>query len=145
MRGLVASILGLGLAANGLTMLAAPVNWYAMVPGVVDTGPFNPHFVRDIGVAYFVTGGSLVGLAKWPAARRFWCSMRRSISGTPRPGASTCANCCSTPQPSFCPRFWRSGSLGRLLRDRVTPTKEKSDDQMVSPAVDRQVRALVEL
>jgi hypothetical protein len=69
MRGLVASILGLGLAANGLTMLAAPVNWYAMVPGVVDTGPFNPHFVRDIGVAYFVTGGSLVWLAKWPAAR----------------------------------------------------------------------------
>ena len=69
MRGLVASILGLGLAANGLTMLAAPVNWYAMVPGVVDTGPFNPHFVRDIGVAYFVTGGSLVWFAKWPAAR----------------------------------------------------------------------------
>ena len=69
MRGLVASILGLGLTANGLTVLAVPVNWYAMVPGVVDTGPFNLHFVRDIGGAYFVTGAALVWFAKWPTAR----------------------------------------------------------------------------
>jgi uncharacterized protein YjeT (DUF2065 family) len=69
MRGLVASVLGLGLAANGLTMLAVPMSWYTMVPGVVDTGPFNLHFVRDIGVAYVVTGAALVWFAKRPTAR----------------------------------------------------------------------------
>jgi hypothetical protein len=69
MRGLATSILGLGLAANGLTMLAVPADWYATVPGVVDTGPFNPHFVRDIGVAYVVAGAGLVWFAMRPKAR----------------------------------------------------------------------------
>jgi hypothetical protein len=69
MRGLVASVLGLGLRANGLTMLAVPMSWYTMVPGVVDTGPFNPHFVRDIGVVYVVTGAALIWFAKRPTAR----------------------------------------------------------------------------
>lgn len=44
------------LAANGLIMLATPREWYDAVPGVVFTGPFNPHFVRDIGCAYVVAG-----------------------------------------------------------------------------------------
>lgn len=44
------------LAANGLAMLAAPRDWYDTVPGVIFTGPFNPHFVRDIGCAYLVAG-----------------------------------------------------------------------------------------
>jgi hypothetical protein len=69
MRGLVAWILGLGLAANGLAMLADPADWYAMVPGVIDTGSLNPHFVRDIGAAYLVCGGGLVAFALRPAAR----------------------------------------------------------------------------
>jgi hypothetical protein len=42
------------LLAAALPMLAAPASWYAAVPGVVDSGPYNPHFVRDIGVAYLV-------------------------------------------------------------------------------------------
>ncbi len=41
-------------AANGLFMLFAPSAWYAVVPGVSGTGPFNPHFVRDIGCAFLV-------------------------------------------------------------------------------------------
>jgi hypothetical protein len=52
MRGILAWILGLSLAANGVIMLAVPAAWYTAVPGVPATGPFNPHFVRDIGVAY---------------------------------------------------------------------------------------------
>jgi len=34
MRVIVAWIVGLGLMANGLTMLAIPDAWYAFVPGV---------------------------------------------------------------------------------------------------------------
>ncbi len=54
MRKILALILGAGLAANGVFMLGDPAAWYAAVPGVPMTGPLNPHFVRDIGCAYFV-------------------------------------------------------------------------------------------
>jgi hypothetical protein len=63
MRVTLAIGLGLLLAANGFLMLADPASWYAMVPGVPETGPFNPHFVRDIGAVYVVTGGALAVLA----------------------------------------------------------------------------------
>jgi uncharacterized protein YjeT (DUF2065 family) len=69
MRGALALILGLGLSANGLFMLTAPADWYATVPGVTDTGPFNAHFVRDIGAAYLVAGATLVWFAFDLAAR----------------------------------------------------------------------------
>jgi hypothetical protein len=38
--------------ANGLFMLVRPLDWYQAVPNVPLTGPFNAHFVRDIGAAY---------------------------------------------------------------------------------------------
>ena len=63
MRHLLAVFLGLGFAANGAAMLLVPLLWYAGIPGVADTGPFNPHFVRDIGCAYFVSGTALIGFA----------------------------------------------------------------------------------
>jgi uncharacterized protein YjeT (DUF2065 family) len=69
MRDLVAWMLGIGLAVNGLVMLGFPADWYGTIPGVVDTGPFNAHFIRDIGVAYLVSGAALVWLAVHPAAR----------------------------------------------------------------------------
>jgi hypothetical protein len=50
-------------------MLAGPAAWYATVPGVTETGPFNPHFVRDIGAAYLVCGAALAAFAARPAAR----------------------------------------------------------------------------
>jgi uncharacterized protein YjeT (DUF2065 family) len=72
-RAIAAWIVGIGLVANGLTMLAIPDTWYALVPGVPQTGPFNPHFVRDIGAAYLVAGVTLVWFAvdraKRPAAQ----------------------------------------------------------------------------
>ncbi len=47
---------------NGLFMLAAPYPWYLAVPGVVLTGPFNDHFVRDVGATYLACGvGSALG------------------------------------------------------------------------------------
>ena len=69
MRGIVAWVLGISLAANGLVMLAVPAAWYAAVPRVPETGPFNPHFIRDIGVAYFVAGVTFPWLAMRDAAR----------------------------------------------------------------------------
>ena len=72
MRALLCVILGLALGANGLWMLAAPEAWYAAVPGVAETGPANPHFIRDIGCAFLVVALALLWLARsrraWPAA-----------------------------------------------------------------------------
>ena len=59
----LAIALGLLLVANGLLMLVDPAGWYAIIPGVPETGPFNPHFVRDIGAAYLVTGVGIAALA----------------------------------------------------------------------------------
>jgi hypothetical protein len=44
MRVMLAAILGFGLAVNGVVMLAMPEAWYALYPGVADTGPsaFRP-------------------------------------------------------------------------------------------------------
>src|SRR5262249_50497726 len=51
-------------------MLAAPAGWYARLPAAVpDTGPFNSHFVRDIGSAFAVVGVALVAGALRPALR----------------------------------------------------------------------------
>src|SRR5207244_12087392 len=56
-------ILGWLNLANGLWMLLAPAGWYHHLPAAVpDTGPLNPHFVRDIGAA-FVTIGAVLLLA----------------------------------------------------------------------------------
>lgn len=54
------AVLGLFHIANGLFMLGAPAQWYAAVPGVTMTGPFNPHFVLDIGMAFLASGAGLV-------------------------------------------------------------------------------------
>jgi hypothetical protein len=59
----LALLVGLAMAANGAVMLVAGAAWYAAVPGVTETGPFNPHFVKDIGAAYLTAGAGLVWFA----------------------------------------------------------------------------------
>jgi hypothetical protein len=44
------------LTINGLVMLIAPLPWYEWVPGVTDTGFFNQHFIRDIGMIQIFLG-----------------------------------------------------------------------------------------
>lgn len=59
--GLIRLVAGVGamlLAQNGVSMLAMPADWYASVPGVSETGPYNGHFVRDIGIAYLTTAAA---------------------------------------------------------------------------------------
>jgi len=71
-KRILATVLGVGGAANGAFMLAAPPLWYDSVPGLAHTGPFNAHFVSDIGVAYLVASLALLARAwrprYWPAA-----------------------------------------------------------------------------
>ncbi len=50
------AVLAVILIGNAAAMLALPLSWYDAVPGVPQTGPFNSHFVRDIGAAYLTAG-----------------------------------------------------------------------------------------
>jgi hypothetical protein len=72
LRRILAGVLGAMSAANGLFMLADGPRWYQTIPGVTHTGPFNPHFVLDIGAAFLVAGAALIARAwrprLWPAA-----------------------------------------------------------------------------
>ena len=57
------------VVANGTFMLVNPEAWYWSVPGVPDTGPFNPHFVRDIAFVYLLSGVALAAGIVWPQQR----------------------------------------------------------------------------
>jgi hypothetical protein len=60
-----AILMGLAALANGVFMLVSPERWYFAVPGVTDTGPFNQHFIRDIGLIFLFVGTAfLLGAAK---------------------------------------------------------------------------------
>jgi hypothetical protein len=51
---LIACILNL---INGAWMLLFPESWYVDFPAALPhTGPFNAHFIRDLGVAFLVVG-----------------------------------------------------------------------------------------
>lgn len=63
-------VFGLVNLANAAWMLAAPADWYARLPAAVpDTGPFNAHFVRDIGGAFAMMGIALLAGALRPTWR----------------------------------------------------------------------------
>src|SRR4029077_18525409 len=72
MRKLLASIPGIFFGANALWMLAAPLHWYAIIPGVTDTGPAHAHLIRDVGCAFLVPALALLWFVvnpkrAWPA------------------------------------------------------------------------------
>jgi uncharacterized protein YjeT (DUF2065 family) len=70
------------LSLNGLFMLVAPAVWYEFVPGVTDTGFYNQHFIRDIGIIQLFLGVAFgVGLFRperriglWAAATLWLCA-----------------------------------------------------------------------
>jgi hypothetical protein len=64
MQSFLSGALAVMLAANGAVMLAAGRWWYGAVPGVSETGPYNPHFVKDIGAAYLVVGAAPMSFTK---------------------------------------------------------------------------------
>mgnify|MGYP005810620425 CR=1 FL=1 len=55
--------LGLAHIGLGLWLVIAPLSFYSTYPGVVETGPFNPHFLRDIGCAFVIAGLGLAWFA----------------------------------------------------------------------------------
>lgn len=68
--GWILMSLAVALIANAFWMLAGPMHWYLELPAAIpDTGPFNPHFVRDIGCAFLAVGVALVWAARSPAVR----------------------------------------------------------------------------
>lgn len=72
-------VIAVNYAINGLYMLVSPHGWYDAVPGVSMLGPYNTHFIRDVGLVYLVTAGAfswgmrpgrgpaLMVAAAWPA------------------------------------------------------------------------------
>jgi predicted anti-sigma-YlaC factor YlaD len=68
--GWVLALVALLSVANAVWMLIDPLHWYEDLPaGVPDTGPFNAHFVRDIGCAFLAVGVGLAVAAWRPAWR----------------------------------------------------------------------------
>jgi hypothetical protein len=67
-----AVVMGALALMNGIFMLAAPGNWYFAVPGVTTTGPFNQHFIRDIGLIYLLIGTLFLAGAAKPQFRVLW-------------------------------------------------------------------------
>lgn len=68
LRTAALAIWGLLSLGNALWMLADPAGWYASIDGVPNTGPYNHHFVRDIGVAYLTLALLVAGAIRWPGA-----------------------------------------------------------------------------
>lgn len=61
----MAAVIGVLALINGIFMLMSPANWYFAVPGVTTTGPFNQHFIRDIGIIFLFLGAAfLIGAAR---------------------------------------------------------------------------------
>ena len=78
----VAFALGIAAIANGIFMLVAPENWYFAVPGVTTTGPFNQHFVRDIGLIFLFIGGAfLLGIARPDLRIALWAAASLWLAG----------------------------------------------------------------
>lgn len=64
-----ALVLGFIMLGNAAWQLVAPQGWYWAIPGVPDRGPFNQHFVRDLGIIYALTGIGLILGALRPEQR----------------------------------------------------------------------------
>lgn len=48
-------------------MLIAPQSWYTDLPaGVPDTGPYNGHFIRDLGIVFVLISGGFLWCAIYP-------------------------------------------------------------------------------
>jgi hypothetical protein len=78
----LALLLGAAACANGAFMLISPDGWYVAVPGVTTTGPFNQHFIRDIGLIFLLAGmGLLTGVARPRVRTLLWSATAIWLSG----------------------------------------------------------------
>lgn len=78
----LATVLGLASAANGLFMLISPASAYFAVPGVTATGPFNQHFIRDIGLIFLLVAiAILIGFARPMSRVPLWSAAALWLAG----------------------------------------------------------------
>jgi len=78
----LAALIGIAAGANGIFMLVSPANWYFAVPGVTTTGPFNQHFLRDIGLIFAMIAAALiVGVARPPMRVPLWSAAALWLAG----------------------------------------------------------------
>jgi hypothetical protein len=78
----VALLLAVGAIANGAVMLISPDGWYRAVPGVTMTGPFNQHFIRDIGLIFLLLGAALLtGVARPTVRALLWSAAATWLGG----------------------------------------------------------------
>lgn len=66
---IILALVALGALVFGAFMVWQPDSWYQAVPTVRFTGPSNPHFIRDIGLAYLLTATVLGYAAIYPPGR----------------------------------------------------------------------------
>src|SRR5690606_23413928 len=63
-------------------MLLLPADWYYAIPGVTTSGPFNQHFVRDIGLVFLFVGTAfLVGAARPRVRVVLWATASLWLAG----------------------------------------------------------------
>ena len=65
----LSALLGAFNLANGLFAVLLPRTWFIQAPGAADTGPFNPHFVTDIGLGFTAAGIAFLAFAWRPRYR----------------------------------------------------------------------------
>jgi len=63
---ILALILSVYFLLTGLYILTMPETFYRMTPGLDTMGPFNMHFIRDVALTFFVSGGAMF----WGAVKR---------------------------------------------------------------------------
>ena len=52
-------VLAIFFIGSAAVMWFAPQWWYDATPGVAMMGPFNLHFIRDVALAFLVSGGAM--------------------------------------------------------------------------------------
>jgi hypothetical protein len=51
-------VLGISWFVTGIVIFIAPQAFYQNTPGLSLIGPFNAHFIRDVGLAFFASGAA---------------------------------------------------------------------------------------
>lgn len=70
-------LIGLGVLwlLTGISIFTDPMSFYEMVPGMKLMGPFNMHFIRDVGLAFVASGGALAWGAHVSAQRLVYAGL----------------------------------------------------------------------
>jgi len=61
-----AILLSVYFLGTAIYILCLPETFYRLTPGLDVMGPFNMHFIRDVGLTFLVSGGAML----WGGAKR---------------------------------------------------------------------------